>query len=176
MKKALTLFAFLSCFISISAQTALRVGVAGLAVIDMDYKEGWIHGGPSFAIEHGFKQHFSFNLEFLYGKSPATAYGGTTTAYKRQILLLRPELRYYFKQSMKGAYAGVHLIAALEPWEDVQNEKNSDFGGYLGPGATFGTCVPLGKYLDLNFGLNCAVNIGEFFLLPGAVVQIGCRL
>lgn len=175
MKRLFSLFLLLFFFYCASAQTSLRFGPTGFAVVDMDYTDFWLHGGPALSIESGFREHWSFNVDFIYGRSPATAYGGTTVAYRRQIFMLRPELRYYFRQALNGPYAGLQAVASFELWDDVHNENNSDWGGYTGPGLTLGICKQFGETVDLNAGLNCAVHIGEFYLLPGATIQVGFR-
>lgn len=151
------------------AQTAIRAG--GATVLILGPYEDWSHFGANVSMEKAIKRRLSLGGTIMVGKSPAKS-----DFYQKRLVEICPELRYYFRESMNGLYAGVFAMAGIEDWKNItQSTGYVNESIYVGPGISVGYVKQLSDYFDLAFQLNGAAHLGEAYFPVGAAVQIGIR-
>ena len=161
---------FMSLFLAAHAQTAFRAGPASTLILGP--YEDWSHFGGSVTLETRVQRHLSLGGTILFSKSPARS-----DFYKKRLVEIRPELRYYFKTSMDGLFAGVYAMAGIEDWKNVRQPASSYVNEsiYLGPGLSVGYVQRITENFDWAIQLNGAAHLGEAYFPLGAAIQIGYR-
>lgn len=171
MIRYISLSFFMALFLQAThAQTALRAGPAFTLILGP--YEDWSHFGGSITFEKRVQKHLSLGGTILFSKSPARS-----DFYKKRLVEIRPELRYYFKTSMDGLFAGVYAMAGSEDWKNVRLSSSSYVNEsiYLGPGLSVGYVQKITENFDWAIQLNGAAHLGEAYFPLGAAVQIGYR-
>ncbi|MDR2058469.1 MAG: DUF3575 domain-containing protein [Dysgonamonadaceae bacterium] len=123
-------------------------------------------GLANIGIEHPLGDRFSVDLSFIY--SPYTI----KRDWKFRTLGIQPELRWWWKESMKGHFLGLHghLLYYNVAWDDLDRYQDREGRTPLwGAGLSYGYTLPVHKRWNLEF----TIGAGYAHLIYDSFYNVG---